>query len=139
VFLVDTSVLIDLANRDAEWRAWSADALGEALRSGPVSINPIVYAELSVAYPAIETLDKALDDLGLRRLPLPYAAGFLAGRAFLAYRRAGGTRTSPLPDFYVGAHAAVDGLAVITRDPSRIRNYFPTVKLVSPRHRDPAR
>lgn len=132
MFLVDTNILIDLANQHAEWRAWSAEALGDAMRVGPVSINPIVYAELSVAYDSIEVLDEALEGLGVVRLPLPYEAGFLAGRAFLDYRRAGGLRTSPLPDFYVGAHAAVDNLDVITRDPRRIRTYFPSVKLVSP-------
>ena len=139
MFLVDTNVLIDLANPHAEWREWSAQALGDAMRAGPVSINPIIYAELSIAYDAIEILDEALDGLGVLRLALPYEAGFLAGRAFLAYRRAGGLRTSPLPDFYVGAHAAVESLDVITRDPRRIRTYFPGVKLVSPPDREWAR
>ncbi len=138
MFLVDTNVLIDLANPHAEWRAWSAEALGEAMRAGPVSINPIIYAELSIAYDAIEVLDEALEDLGVVRSPLPYEAGFLAGRAFLDYRRAGGLRTSPLPDFYIGAHAAVETLDLITRDPRRIRTYFPSVKLVSPPRREPS-
>ena len=108
------------------------------MRVGAVSINPIIYAELSVAYDAVEVLDDALDGLGVRRLPLPYEAGFLAGRAFLEYRRAGGLRTSPLPDFYIGAHAAVEDLEVITRDPRRIRRYFPNVKLTSPAGSHPA-
>ncbi len=132
MFLVDTNLLIDLANEDAGWRPWSAETLGQALRSGPVSINPIIYAELTVAYDTIEAVDEALDALGVRRLPLPYEAGFLAGRAFLAYRRAGGTRTPPLPDFYIGAHAAVANLVLLTRDPRRIERYFPSVEVVSP-------
>jgi predicted nucleic acid-binding protein len=132
VFLIDTNVLVDLANPHGEWKDWSAQALGDAMRTGPVAINPIIYAELSVAYDAIEVLDDALDILGVARLPLPYEAGFLAGHAFLAYRRAGGLRTSPLPDFYIGAHAAVENLAVITRDPRRVRAYFPSVRLINP-------
>jgi hypothetical protein len=132
VFLVDTNILIDLANSNAEWEKWSAQALADAMRIGPVSINPIIYAEFSIAYDTIEALDEALEVLGVVRLPLPYEAGFLAGRAFLDYRRAGGLRASPLPDFYVGAHAAVEKLDVITRDPGRIQTYFPTVKVISP-------
>jgi predicted nucleic acid-binding protein len=132
VFLVDTNVLIDIANLDRVWMAWSERVLGDALRKGPVFINPIIYAELSIAYDGIETLDAALDDLGVRRQPLPFEAGFLAGKAFLEYRRAGGVRTSPLPDFYIGAHAAVETLAVLTRDPNRITSYFPRVEIIRP-------
>ena len=95
MFLADTNVLIDLANPQAEWTDWSSQALGDAMRTGRVAINPIIYAELSVAYDAIEALDEALEVLGVSRLPRPYEAGFLAGRAFLAYRRAGGKRASP--------------------------------------------
>jgi len=132
VFLVDTNVLIDLANVSPAWQAWSRQALATAMRTGEVAINPIIYAELSVAYDTIETLDAALDALGVRRRPLPFEAGFLAGRAFLAYRRAGGARASPMPDFYIGAHAAIEGLTLITRDPRRVQTYFPKVAVVSP-------
>jgi len=138
VYLVDTNVLIDLANADPQWFDWSARALGEAMRIAPVAINPIIYAELSISYASVEILDQALDQLHVRRLILPYAAGFLAGRAFLNYRRAGGVRTSPLPDFYIGAHAAIDGMVVITRDPRRIRTHFPSVSTVSPDVWNPA-
>jgi predicted nucleic acid-binding protein len=138
VYLVDTNVLIDLAELDPQWLDWSTRTLGEAMRIAPVAINPIIYAELSIAYASIESLDDALDRLGVRRLALPYEAGFLAGRAFVSYRRAGGARSSPLPDFYIGAHAAVDGLEVITRDARRIRSHFPRVTIVSPDTTGPA-
>ena len=94
--------------------------------------NPIVYAETSLAFADTGTLDRHLDALMLARLPLPYGAAFMAGRAFLWYRRGGGVRVSPLPDFYIGAHAATDGLTLVTRDLGRYRTYFPTVNLVSP-------
>ncbi len=131
-FLVDSNVLLDVASRDRTWLAWSRSALTAALRSGPVLINPIVYAEVSTGYDRIEDLDAAVPESTFRRAALPYPAGFLAAHAFAAYRRGGGARRSPLPDFYIGAHAAVDGLTLITRDASRYRTYFPKVELVSP-------
>jgi len=132
VFLVDTNVLLDIFTDDAAWRSWSEAAVRDALETGEVGINPIVYAETSLAFTDVGLLDRSLEALMLERLPLPYAAAFLAGRAFLRYRRAGGVRTSPLPDFYIGAHAAADGLTLVTRDVGRYRTYFPSVNLVAP-------
>ncbi len=132
MFLVDTNVLLDIFTDDAAWRSWSEAAVRDALETGDVGINPIVYAETSLAFTDVGLLDRSLEALMLERLPLPYAAAFLAGRAFLRYRRAGGVRTSPLPDFYIGAHAAADGLTLVTRDVGRYRTYFPSVKLVAP-------
>jgi predicted nucleic acid-binding protein len=132
MFLVDTSVLVDLANLNSTWFDWSAVAMARALRAGPVGVNPIIYAELAIAYDDIESLDEAIGGLGLKKFDLPYEAGFLAGRAFLAYRRRGGQRSSPLPDFFIGAHAAVTGLRLITRDAGRVRTYFPGVETIAP-------
>jgi predicted nucleic acid-binding protein len=132
VFLIDTNLIVDIVNDNPTWVEWSESVLSDAAHVGPVYINPIVYAEVSLAYDTIEALNSALGVLGITREPLPFEAGFLAGRAYLAYRRAGGTRSSPMPDFYIGAHAVVAGLTVLTRDPRRIRNYFPTVKIIAP-------
>jgi hypothetical protein len=132
VFLVDTNVLIDVATLNPAWFTWSSRALADAMRLGDVGIDPIVYAEMAAAYDTVEALDDALRSLGVSRLALPFEAGFLASRAFLAHRKAGGARTAPLPDFFIGAHAAVAGLALVTRDPRRIRRYFPRVELVTP-------
>jgi predicted nucleic acid-binding protein len=130
--LVDSNVLIDIATRDPEWYAWSANALLRALSSGRVAINPIIYAEISVRFERVEEVEKVVLREDFARLPLPWDAAFLAGRAFLAYRKAGGVRTSPLPDFYIGAHAAVAGMALLTRDAKRYRTYFPKLRLLSP-------
>jgi predicted nucleic acid-binding protein len=130
--LVDSSLILDLTTRDPTWGDWSRQTLSRLLNVTRLVINPIVYAEVSVDFAAIETLDEALPADLFEREPLPYAAGFLASRAYLAYRRHGGTRNSPLPDFHVGAHAAIRGYAVATRDPRRIAGYFPTVRLVTP-------
>jgi predicted nucleic acid-binding protein len=132
VLLVDTNVLLDIFTDDATWRSWSERAVRDALVAGGVAINPIIYAETSLAFAEAGPLDRSLDALMVERLPLPYGAGFMAGRAFLRYRRAGGMRTSPLPDFYIGAHAATDGLTLVTRDIGRYRTYFPSVRLVTP-------
>lgn len=131
-FLVDTNVIIDVLSRDPMWYEWSADTLQSMASLGPLAINPIIYAELSVGFDRIEDLDSALPEDDWQRLPLPWSAGFLAGRCFGEYRRRGGRRPRPLPDFYIGAHAAVDDLALITRDVSRFRTYFPTVELIAP-------
>ena len=132
MFLVDTNVLLDIFTDDATWRSWSERAVRDALVAGGVGINPIIYAEASLAFADAELLDRSLDALMLARLQLPYGAAFLAGRAFLRYRRAGGARATPLPDFYIGAHAATDDLILVTRGVSRYRTYFPSVKLVTP-------
>jgi predicted nucleic acid-binding protein len=129
---VDSNVLLDILTEDPSWSEWSSDALAEALDIGEVAINPIVYAEVSVAFDRIEDLDASLPVTQFAREPLPYSAGFLAGKAFLAYRRRGGNRPTPLPDFYIGAHAAVAGHRLLTRDPKRYRTYFPRVSLVAP-------
>ena len=132
MFLVDTNVLLDIFTDDARWRPWSEQAVGDALISGSVGVNPIIYAETSLAFADANALDRHLNDLMLVRLQLPYGAAFRAGRAFLRYRRAGGTRSSPLPDFYIGAHAEADDLTLLTRDAGRYRSYFPSVTLMTP-------
>lgn len=128
--LVDANILLDIITEDAQWMAWSADALSIAAAHGDLVINPIIYAEVSLGYDTVESLDQALQPL--IRLPLPYAAGFLAGRCYLRYRRAGGTRRSPLPDFYIGAHAAIEEHSLLTRDRGRYRSYFPRLHILSP-------
>ena len=130
--LVDSNVLLDIATEDPRWAAWSTHTLSELADTAPIAINPIIYAEVSIRYETIEELEDVLPASVFRREPLPYEAGFLAGKAFVRYRRRGGRRTTPLPDFYIGAHAAVAGYRLLTRDPSRYRTYFPTVELVSP-------
>lgn len=129
--LVDSNVLLDLFTDDPAWAAWSEARLAEAFDAGQVVINPIVYAEISVAFERIETLDASLPGR-LGREDLPWEAAFLAGKCFLDYRRRGGLRRSPLPDFYIGAHAAVTGRALLTRDDNRYRSLLPTLALISP-------
>lgn len=130
--LVDANVLLDILTDDAAWGAWSAAALATAAEAGPLVINPIVYAEVSVRFSRVEDLEDALPANDYRRAPLPWEAAFLAGKAFVAYRRRGGARRSPLPDFFVGAHAAVERLHLLTRDAARYRTYFPTVAITAP-------
>lgn len=132
VTLVDSCVLLDLMTNDPTWADWSEVELAKAQDEGQVVINPIVYAEVSVAYAAIEELDAVLPAEAFAREPLPYEAGFLAGKAFLQYRKRGGRKTAPLPDFYIGAHAAVRNYRLLTRDAARYRTYFPTVQLICP-------
>lgn len=130
--LVDSNVLLDVFTDDPEWAEWSSNALREALDRGTVLLNPIVYAEVSIGFDRIEELDELLPASYFVRENLPWAAGFLAGKAFLRYRRRGGTRPTPLPDFYIGAHAAVTGHRLLTRDRARYATYFPSVELISP-------
>jgi predicted nucleic acid-binding protein len=130
--LVDANVILDIRTEDATWFEWSSNALVETAERMRLAINPIVYAEVSIDAERIEELDDALPEQDYARLSLPYEAGFLAGKAFLRYRRGGGERRSPLPDFYIGAHAAVSGLTLLTRDAARYRAYFPTVELICP-------
>jgi predicted nucleic acid-binding protein len=130
--LVDTNVLLDIVLEDDEWLAWSSAAVADAARRGSIVINPIIYAEVSGAYEDIETMDRALPADYYVREPLPWDAAFLAGRAYVAYRRRGGVRRSPLPDFYIGAHAAVAGHTLLTRDPGRYRAYFPKLRIIAP-------
>jgi predicted nucleic acid-binding protein len=133
VTMVDSNVLLDVLTTDPAWARWSSQALADALDQGPVVVNPIVYAEVSVGFDRIEDLDEALPAAAFVREPLPYPAGFLAGKAFLAYRRSGGTRPTPLPDFYIGAHAALAGYRLLTRDARRYRTYFPRLDVLAPR------
>jgi len=132
VTLVDSTVLLDILTEDPAWNGWSTEALATAAEAGPLAINPIIYAEVSVRFSRVEDLDDALPPLDFRRLALPWDAGFLAGKAFSSYRRNGGTRSSTMPDFYIGAHAAVAGLTLLTRDVARYRTYFPLLDLVTP-------
>ena len=130
--LVDSNVLLDVLTEDATWFAWSSQALADAADTGYLVINSLVYAEVSIGFERVEELDEALPPDLLLRAPLPWPAAFLAGKCFVAYRRAGGARRSPLPDFYIGAHAAVEGMRLLTRDPARYRAYLPRLELVSP-------
>jgi len=130
--LVDSNVLLDVLTEDPTWFEWSADALARTAESETLIINPIIYAEVSVGFSRIEELDAALPMTFFRRDALPWEAGFLAGKCFRRYRRSGGARRSPLPDFFVGAHAAIREHALLTRDAARYRTYFPTVKVIAP-------
>jgi predicted nucleic acid-binding protein len=130
--LVDSNVLIDVLAQDPQWGSWSDEALIETLEEGALFINQIVYAEVSIGFPTTEECEWALAIQGIERVPVPWPAAFLAGRAFVSYRRRGGSKLSPLPDFFIGAHAAVAGLRLLTRDPSPYRAYFPTVELIAP-------
>jgi hypothetical protein len=130
--LVDSNVLLDIATNDPKWSDWSSNALAECSEHAPLVINPIIYAEVSIRYTTIEALDAALPSNLYQRKPLPWEAGFLAGKCFLLYRRRGGARISPLPDFYIGAHAAIGQLALLTRDAARYRNYFPKLSILAP-------
>jgi len=133
MILVDANVWIDVIQDDPVWGAWSAKELARARNRDEVAINPIIAAEVSLAFDSPEDLDRYLGASLVQRLALPYAAAFSAGRAFLRYRQSGGQRHSPLPDFYIGAHAEVEGLTLLTRDVARYRTYFPTVKLIVPK------
>jgi predicted nucleic acid-binding protein len=129
--LVDSNVLLDLFTDDPVWGSWSEARLAEAFDAGQVVIDPIVYAEISVAFERIETLDSVLPDQ-VGREALPWEAAFLAGKCFLEYRRRGGAKRSPLPDFYIGAHAAVTGRTLLTRDASRYATLLPGLRLITP-------
>lgn len=130
--LVDTNVLVDVITRDPQWESWSRDALDHAVERSVLVVNPIVYGELSIGYRTIEELDAVLPGDLYRREPLPFPAAFLAGKAFEAYRLRGGTRAAPLADFYIGAHAAIAGYRLLTRDAARYRSYFPRLELIAP-------
>nr|PZN66055.1 MAG: DNA-binding protein [Pseudomonadota bacterium] len=130
--LVDTNVLLDVLTDDPQWYDWSAGQLDACAADAELCINPIVYTEVSVGFERIEELDDALPADVFTRLELPWEAAFLAGKAILQYRRARGERTSPLPDFYIGAHAAIDGMALLTRDAKRYRTCYPKLELICP-------
>jgi predicted nucleic acid-binding protein len=130
--LVDSNVLLDIFTENSRWLSWSSAALEHAANESRLIVNPVIYAEVSIRFERIEELDEALPATIFERENIPYEAAFLAGKAFLAYRRRSGAKTSPLPDFYVGAHAAIRGYSVLTRDVSRYRTYFPRLSLISP-------
>ncbi len=132
VTLVDTNVLLDVVTNDPVWADWSIRQLDTAAVKGPLIVNDVIYAELSVRFATIEALDSVLAETGIELAPIPRAALFLAGKVFRRYRAAGGVRTGVLPDFFIGAHAAVTGIALLSRDTRRYHGYFPTVDLVTP-------
>lgn len=130
--LVDSNVILDVVVDDAEWFGWSSQALARATEQGVLVINPIIYAEVSTTFAGVEEVEAAVPATAFRRENLPWEAAFLAAKVFLAYRRRGGEWRAPLPDFYIGAHAAVAGYRLLTRDARRFRSYFPTVELIAP-------
>jgi predicted nucleic acid-binding protein len=130
--LADSNVIIDLATDNGEWFDWSAAMLSQAADQGPIVINQVVYAEVCCAYASIDAVDAAVPPEFFKREPIPWEASFLAGRAFVQYRRRGGAKRSPLPDFFIGAHAAVAGYTLLTRDATRYRTYFPRLRIIAP-------
>jgi predicted nucleic acid-binding protein len=130
--LVDSNVILDIVTEDANWFEWSASKLSECAEQSVLSINSIIYAEVSIGFERIEELEAALPVSFFRRLDLPWEAAFLAGKCFLQYRQRGGNKRSPLPDFYIGAHAVVADMILLTRDVSRYQTYFPTLELLTP-------
>lgn len=131
-FLVDSNVILDIVKEDPKWFEWSSTTLAQCVEEGKLWINPIIYAEVSVGFSKIEELEDALPTSIFHRAPLPLEAGFLAGKCFLRYRKATGNKTAPLPDFYIGAHAAVSNLTLITRDRGRFETYFPQLLIICP-------
>jgi predicted nucleic acid-binding protein len=132
VVLVDTNVLLDVLQDDPQWAAWSQEKLDAASTTDTLAINPVIYSELSVAFDRIEELEAVIAEGSLAVEPIPREALFLAGKVFLNYRRNRGTKQSVLPDFYIGAHAAVMQWPILTRDVGRYRTHFPTVSLITP-------
>ena len=130
--LVDSNVLLDIIEEDTTWFEWSSRNLQQMADRSILIINPVIYSELSVGFQQIEELEAALPPDMFERRPIPWEAAFLAGKCFVRYRRLGGVRRSPLPDFFIGAHAAIAGLTLLTRDASRYRTYFPTISLIAP-------
>ncbi len=130
--LVDSNVILDVTTEDETWFQWSSKTLEQYAETHILVINPVIYAEVSIGFDRIEDVEAVLSPAFFRREPLPWEAAFLAGKCFLAYRRRGGKRRSTLPDFFIGAHAAVAGIPLLTRDTSRYRTYFPKVKLIAP-------
>ena len=130
--LVDANILIDVLTDDSDWADWSQDRMLEVFEEDSLAINPIIYAEIGAAYKTASALERALRPWPLTRLPLPYEAAWPACQAFLRYRKSGGNRTAPLPDFYIGAQAQVEKHTLLTRDATRYRTYFPRVTLITP-------
>ncbi len=132
--LIDSNVLLDIFEDDPSWADWSESKLETYSDTHRLFVNPVIYAEVSVGFKHIEELEAAMSGCGLEMLQLPKEALFLAGKVFVAYKKRKGVKTSPLPDFFIGAHAAVAGLNLLTRDVSRFKTYFPTLKIISPKH-----
>lgn len=130
--LADSNILLDIFTEDPSWFDWSAEKLSELAEQHTLAINPIIYAEISIEFKSIETLDAALPKTYFDRLPIPSEATFLAGKAFMHYKKRGGQKTSTLPDFFIGAHAAVSDMILLTRDQRRYQTYFPTLELITP-------
>lgn len=130
--LIDSNVLLDLMTEDEYWFAWSAAAVERAADTARIVINPIIYAEVSVRYSRIEDVEEALPKTFFEREAIPFEAAFLAGKAFTIYRRRGGAKHAPLPDFFIGAHAAIAGYRLLTRDATRYRTYFPKLEVIAP-------
>ena len=130
--LVDSNVLFDVATRTPEWWQWSLRQLNLAALNGPVVINDVIYAEISSRYPSVDVVDTVVRDIGVDLVAIPRSALFLASKAYLRYRAAGGVRTGVLSDFFIGAHAEAEQLPLLTRDVRRYRSYFPKVELIAP-------
>lgn len=132
MLLVDTDVLVDVLQNDPRWADWSMAQMRAQARLHALAINPIIYAEISLSFSTIEALDDVVRTLGLELRDLPRPALFLAAKAYVQYRRRGGSRGQVLPDFFIGAHAAVEGWHLLTRDARRFRTYFPTLQVLAP-------
>ena len=132
MLLVDTNVLVDVLENDPDWADWSIGQLRAQAKIQRLAINPTIYSELSLTFSTVEALDRTIDSLGLTMIEVPRPALFLAGKAFLRYRRQGGTKNNVLGDFFIGAHAAVSGHAILTRDTRRFASHFPSLKLIAP-------
>jgi len=130
--LVDSNILIDIFTQDPKWYDWSSSTLASIVDKSPIYINKIIYAEVSIRFATIESLEQVLPHDIFQRVAIPWEAAFLAGKIFTEYRRRGGAKQSPLPDFYIGAHALISDFAVLTRDKSGYRKYFPKLKLIEP-------
>jgi len=130
--LVDSNVLLDVFSEDKKWFGWSSEALSSCAEESILCINQVVYAEISIGFERIEELEAVLPKDHFQYLQLPYEAAFLAGKCFLKYRRAGGMKRSPLPDFFIGSHAAVENMTLLTRDVARYRTYFPRLTIIAP-------
>jgi predicted nucleic acid-binding protein len=130
--LIDSNILLDIITEDKKWFRWSSETLARYAEDNALAVNPIIYAEISIGFEKIEEVEEVLSKDYFRRLPLPWEAAFLAGKCFALYRKKGGKRRSPLPDFYIGAHAAVAGMALMTRDRARYQTYFPKLNIIAP-------
>ncbi len=130
--MVDSNVILDIVTEDKKWFGWSSEAMASRSEVSLLAINPIIYAEVSIGFHRIEDVEEVLPPTRFLRCSLPWEAAFLAGKVFLEYRKKGGEKRSPLPDFYIGAHAAVKGMTLLTRDASRYRTYFPKLTIIAP-------